>query len=195
MADVENILLEVNAGRCVGIQINNNTRDVILESPKTYCFSGHVQKDPEPKIQPGSSGSCVFVKTSYSARGSVGVLSYESDVFTLAILFSNPFDRILYNSEFAIEVFPDRKHFYSMESLYQYMNNHRPPYQCESFARMELKVETKEKELRVSSQEIQVNATMSDKDKAIIKVQIEEKNPCPPYTAYPGATDWNARKQ
>ncbi|XP_067392502.1 DELTA-thalatoxin-Avl1a-like [Emydura macquarii macquarii] len=188
MPTVEELILKVDTGRCVGIQITNNTKDVTLENPRFYCFSGHVKNDPESEIRPGSLESCVFEKTSYAARGSVGVLSYDSDAFTLAIMFSNPFDRVLYNSEFALELFPDRKHFESMERLYQYMYSHRSPFKCESFRRTELK-ETQDDKLNVRIKEIQVKATISNGDKAIIKVQIEKNEPCPPYTphaAYPG---------
>ncbi|XP_067399747.1 uncharacterized protein [Emydura macquarii macquarii] len=205
MPIVEELILKVNTGRCVGIQITNNTKDVTLENPRTYCFSGHIKNDPEPEIRPGSSESCVFVKTKYTPRGSVGVLSYESDALTLAIMFSNPFERVLYNSEFALELFPGRKHFESMERLYQYMYSHKPPFKCESFGRTELK-ETQDGKVNVSNKEIQVKVTISNGNKAIIKVQIEKNEPCPPYTphaAYPGqpwmtdkgAAGWNIRKQ
>ncbi|XP_065426834.1 uncharacterized protein LOC135976161 [Chrysemys picta bellii] len=185
MNNVEGLVLEANAGRCVGIEITNNTRDVTLEYPRTYCFSGHAMIDPEPQIPPGSSGSSVFVKTSYTARGSVGVLSYESNAFTLAIMFSNPFDRFLYNTEFAIELFAGRKHFDSMESLYHYMYSHNPPYKCESYRKV--KLEVKNDKLKVTNAEFQVTASMSNEDKSIIKVQIEQKDPCPPYSADPGS--------
>ncbi|XP_025038882.2 DELTA-actitoxin-Aas1a-like [Pelodiscus sinensis] len=173
METIEGLMLEVAAGRSVGIEISNKTRST-LENPRTHCFSGHDLVKPENSIPPGKSGSCVFVKTSYSARGSVGVLSYESDAFTLAIMFSNPFDRVLYNSEFAIELFAGRKHFESMERLYQYMYNHGPPYKCESFERVEL--EMLDGELVVTNQGIQATATVSNKDKATIKVEIKGKD-------------------
>ncbi|XP_067399130.1 DELTA-thalatoxin-Avl1a-like [Emydura macquarii macquarii] len=173
MPTVEELMLKVDATRCVGIQITNNTENVTLEKPRFYCFSGHVKNDPEPQIPPGSSESCVFEKTSYTARGSVGVLSYESDAFTLAIMFSNPYDRNIYYSEFALELFPGRKHFESMERLYQYMYSDGPPFKCESFRRMEL-TDTQKGELNVSNEEIQVKVTISNGNKAIIKVQIEK---------------------
>uniref|UniRef100_A0A8C3FM06 Uncharacterized protein n=1 Tax=Chrysemys picta bellii TaxID=8478 RepID=A0A8C3FM06_CHRPI len=119
--NVERLVQEVDVGRCVGIQITNNTRDVTLEFPRNYCFSGWCMIELVPQIPPGSSGSFLFVKTRYTARGSVGVLSYKSDAFTLAIMFSNPFDRLLYDMEFALELFTGRKHFHSMERLYHYM--------------------------------------------------------------------------
>nr|XP_006120138.1 DELTA-actitoxin-Aeq1c-like [Pelodiscus sinensis] len=183
MANIEGRMLTVTAGRSVGIEISNKTSST-LENPRTYCFSGHVLINPEDSIPPGKSGSCVFVKTSYSARGSVGVLSYKSDAFTLAVMFSNPFDRVLYNSEFAIELFAGRKHFESMERLYQYMYNHHPPYKCESFGRVELKVP--DYQLDVTTQGIQAKATMSNADKAIIKVEIEAKDDHTDNPNYPG---------
>ncbi|XP_053866109.1 uncharacterized protein LOC128826691 [Malaclemys terrapin pileata] len=184
MTNIEGLLLEANAGRCVGIQIANNTRDVTLENPRTYCFSGHAMIDPVSRIPPGSFGSSVFVKTSYTARGSVGVLSYESNTFTLAIMFSNPFDRVLYSSEFAIQIFTGRKHFHSMERLYHYMYSDGPPYTCESYRKVKLEVPNGQ--LEVTNKKIQVKATMSNKDKSIIKVQIEQKDPHTPSPSAPG---------
>ncbi|KAG6922204.1 hypothetical protein G0U57_003450 [Chelydra serpentina] len=183
MTNVERLVQEVDAGRCVGIQITNNTRDVTLENPRTYCFSGRAMIDPVPQIPPGSSESFLFVKTSYTACGSVGVLSYESDAFTLAIMFSNPFDRLLYYNEFAIEIFGGRKHFHGMEHLYHYMYSHNPPYKCESFQKMKL-VDDKDGQLEVTNQVIQVKATMSNKKKSIVKVQIEQGDHCPSHAAH-----------
>ncbi|XP_044844685.1 uncharacterized protein LOC123350259 [Mauremys mutica] len=185
MTNIEDLIALMDVGRCVGIQITNNTRDVTLEYPRTYCFSGRARKDPVPQIHPGSSESCVFVKTSYTARGSVGVLSYESDAFTLAIMFSNPFDHILYNTEFAIELFAGRKHFDSMENLYHYMYSKVPLYTCESYRKE--KLEDLDGKLEVTNEKIQVKATMSKQKKSIIKIQIEQKDPCPPYTACSGS--------
>ncbi|XP_074873970.1 DELTA-thalatoxin-Avl1a-like isoform X2 [Carettochelys insculpta] len=169
--NIEGLLVGVNAGRCVGIEITNCTTDVTLENPRSYCFSGRMIKDPDLLIPPNSSGCCLFVKTSFGARGSVGVLSYESDAFTLVIMFSNPFDRMLYSSEFALEIFTGRKHFEDMERLYQYMYNNGPPFNCASFKKMELT--GSHSQLEVTNQEIKVTAIMSNMDKALIKVQVE----------------------
>uniref|UniRef100_A0A8C3HHY5 Uncharacterized protein n=1 Tax=Chrysemys picta bellii TaxID=8478 RepID=A0A8C3HHY5_CHRPI len=138
MTSTEELILEVNASKCVAIQIANNTRDVTLKNPRTYCFSGWVRIDPVPLIPPGSSGTSIFVKTSDTACGSVGVLSYESDTFTLAIMFSVPYNRLQYYNEFAIELFAGRKHFDSMEHLYHYMYNDGPPYPCDSYRKVQV---------------------------------------------------------
>ncbi|XP_053865585.1 DELTA-actitoxin-Aeq1c-like, partial [Malaclemys terrapin pileata] len=153
----------------VAIQITNNTRDVTLENPRTYCFSGWVKINPVSNIPPGSSEISVFVKTSDAARGSVGVLSYESDTFTLAIMFSVPYDRLQYYNEFAIELFAGRKHFDSMERLYHYMYNEGPPYPCDSYRKVQVK--DPHDQLEVTNQEIQVTATMSNQNKSIIDVR------------------------
>ncbi|XP_044844688.1 DELTA-actitoxin-Aeq1c-like [Mauremys mutica] len=177
MSIVGELIAPMDVGRCVGIQITNNTRDVTLEYPRTYCFSGWAMIEPVSRIPPGSAGNSVFVKTSYTACGSVGVLSYESDVFTLAIMFSNPFDRLRYTSEFAIQIFTGRKHFHSMEHLYHYMYYDGPPYICEYYRKV--KLEVTDGQLEVINEEIQVKASMSSKDKSIIQVQIEQKDRCP----------------
>uniref|UniRef100_A0A8C8VPH1 Uncharacterized protein n=1 Tax=Pelusios castaneus TaxID=367368 RepID=A0A8C8VPH1_9SAUR len=183
MANVEKLVQEVDTGRCVGIQITNSTRDVTLENPRIYCFSGHAMIDPVPQILPCSSENFLFVKTSYTARGSVGVLSYESDAITLVIMFSNPFDRILYSCEFAIKLFAGRKHFQSMERLYHYMYSHKPPFKSKSFQRMKL-ADTQDGQLEVTKREIQMKATMSNMKKSTIKVQIEQGESCSPYTGH-----------
>ncbi|XP_032642439.2 DELTA-thalatoxin-Avl1a-like [Chelonoidis abingdonii] len=152
-------------------------------SSRTYCFSGWAMVNPVPQIRPGSSESFLFVKTKFTARGSVGVLSYESDAFTLAIMFSNPFDRLLYDIEFALELFTGRKHFHSMDRLYHYMYSHDPPYKCESFQKIRL-TDAMDGKLTVTNQEIQVTATMSNQKKSIIKVQIEQGDCSPSYAAH-----------
>ncbi|XP_034613395.1 bryoporin-like [Trachemys scripta elegans] len=172
MTNAEELIKQENASKCVAIQITNTTRDVTLENPRTYCFSGWVKINPVSNIPPGSSGISVFVKTSDAARGSVGVLSYESDTFTLAIMFSVPYDRLQYYNEFAIELFAGRKHFDSMERLYHYMYNEGPPYPCDSYKKVQVKVP--HDQLEVTNQEIQVTATMSNQNKSIIDVQIKE---------------------
>ncbi|XP_044844686.1 DELTA-sagatoxin-Srs1a-like [Mauremys mutica] len=176
MTSIEDLLQDVTATRCVGIQITNNTTGDTLGNPRTYCFSGWTKIEPVPQIRPGSFGCCVFVKTNYTARGSVGVLSYESDAFTLAIMFSNPYDHVQYCNEFALELFTGRKHFESMEHLYHCMYSHDPPYNCVFFQKMRL-TDDDDGELEVTNEKIQVKATMSNQNKSIIKVQIKEKDP------------------
>nr|XP_014427498.1 DELTA-thalatoxin-Avl1a-like [Pelodiscus sinensis] len=179
MTTVERVVGNLNFGRCVGIEIFNNTENVTLENPRTYCKSGNVWMEPTPEIPPGGSGSSVFVKKGRTACGSVGVLSYESNIFTLAIMFSNPFNYNLYNIEFALQLCSGRQQFDSMERLYSYMHGGGPPYQCHSFRKAVLRG-WNPGELRVRNQEIEVKATMTSNYKSYIRVQIEQTNPSPP---------------
>ncbi|XP_075770543.1 DELTA-thalatoxin-Avl1a-like [Pelodiscus sinensis] len=179
MATVEKVVGELNVGRCVGIEIFNKTENVTLENPRTFCFSGYIWTEPTPEIPPRGSGSSVFVKKGRTACGSVGVLSYESNNFTLAIMFSNPFDYNLYGIEFALELYNGRTHFDSMERLYHYMYSGGPPYQCNSFKKAVLQG-WNPGELRVRNREIEVKATMTSNYKSYIKVQIEQTNPSLP---------------
>lgn len=65
-----------------------------------------------PRLCPSDTGSALFDKTLGAACGSVGVFTYDiyqefADQYRgkLAVMFSNPYDRIAYSSWYAVGVF------------------------------------------------------------------------------------------
>ncbi|CAM4617109.1 unnamed protein product [Lepidochelys kempii] len=149
----------------------------------SYCFSGHSLLPPSPQILPGSKESCLFTKGRYCFRGSVGLLVYKSDAFTLAIMFSNPFDYNLYCVEFGLEICPGKEHLGDMEEVYARMYNYMPANSCTTFKKA--KLGQCQEALVVSAGNIRVTATMSNAAKAVIKVLVEEKGNPPPYSKNP----------
>uniref|UniRef100_A0A8C8RTB7 Uncharacterized protein n=1 Tax=Pelusios castaneus TaxID=367368 RepID=A0A8C8RTB7_9SAUR len=167
-------ILETYFDRRVEIEIFNRTKDVTLHSPRSYCFSGHSLLPPSPKILPGSNATCLFAKGRFSFRGSVGLLVYNSDAFTLAIMFSNPFDYILYHVKFAVEISPDKDHLGNLKEIYENMcNNNTPTNICSSLKKV--KLDKYQETLVVTSRNIHVMATMSNAANAVIKVIVEDK--------------------
>ncbi|KAK4805152.1 hypothetical protein QYF61_014939 [Mycteria americana] len=96
--------------RSVEIQIANKTQDVTLYNPRSYCYSGYSSIPPSPRIPPNVRESCCFTNSMLRFRGCVGLLVYEADTFTLAILFSNPFDYNIFYMELAMEISPHKAH-------------------------------------------------------------------------------------
>ncbi|XP_074872825.1 deep-sea actinoporin Cjtox I-like [Carettochelys insculpta] len=172
--DIDEVVQNLNVGRCVGIHITNNTKGMTLRNPRTYCYSGYEHTAPTQEIAPGDSGHSVFVKTSGTARGSVGLLIYDLDTVTLAILFSNPFDYNLYPFELAVEIFPSKKMIASMSHIYNYMYSGGPPYECNFFKKVAFMENCCE--LVMHTQNLEVEASMTNNYKSSLKVQINEKD-------------------
>ncbi|KAL7873630.1 hypothetical protein AOLI_G00127010 [Acnodon oligacanthus] len=94
----------IKTSRNVTIQITT------LANPRTYTLSGCCHHPPQPTIAQKTQEICSFSKISYTARGAVGILTYqilqnEQHVGELAIMFSVPFDYNLYKNWFALGIF------------------------------------------------------------------------------------------
>lgn len=150
-----------------------------FSSCRSYCFSGKIRTVLPFEIGPQSIGRCIFAKTPYSLRGSVGVLVCKSSSFSLAIMFSNPFDYNLYRIEFALELFKAENHMGSLHAVFSRMMESKP--YCTSTLFQRAKVESEHETLQVSSGSIRVRAKMSNSAKAILKVQVDDIDP-PPYS-------------
>ncbi|XP_025976426.1 uncharacterized protein LOC112995597 [Dromaius novaehollandiae] len=176
---VHSVAKTINVCRSVIIEITNKTRNVTLQDFRSYCFSGQVHSPVPFEIGPGSSGECVFAKTPYSLRGSVGVLVCTFDSSALAIMFSNPFDYILYRIEFALEIFKMENHMGRLHDVYSKMMGSKAYSSSRLFQRAH--ADSGQETLEVSKGNIRVRAKMSNNEKAVMKVQIEDTDP-PPYS-------------
>lgn len=148
-------------------------------SYRSYCFSGHNVDTLPFEIGPDSKGICTFAKTPYSLRGSVGIVVCKADTFFLAITFSNPYDYVLYKIEFALEIFTEPNHLGNLSDVFSKMMKSKPYSSSSLFQRAAL--ESEHETLEVSKGSIRVQAKMSNCEKAILKVQVEDMDP-PPYS-------------
>ncbi|KAK2833952.1 hypothetical protein Q5P01_017841 [Channa striata] len=94
------------------IEIENNSYDYTLMTPRIYTYSGSCEKPLPAVIGVSSSGGALFVKTPHTACGSVGVFTYDlyhhpskQNRGKMAVMFSNPYDFNLYWNWFAVGVF------------------------------------------------------------------------------------------
>uniref|UniRef100_A0A3B1JNX4 Uncharacterized protein n=1 Tax=Astyanax mexicanus TaxID=7994 RepID=A0A3B1JNX4_ASTMX len=93
--------------RKVKISITNNSMHT-LEQPRIYTYSGHCHHTPQPTISKNNKESCSFTKSSLSAWGAAGVLTYrihtdaQNCIGELAIMFSVPYNYTIYENCFAL---------------------------------------------------------------------------------------------
>ena len=77
--------------------------------------SGVCSKPLPFEVQPGTKYEALFVKTPGSARGAVGVFTYDlcktgsSCIEKIAVMFSVPFDYRIYSNWYAVGVFDSNK--------------------------------------------------------------------------------------
>ncbi|MGH0189939.1 UNVERIFIED_CONTAM: hypothetical protein FKN15_040142 [Acipenser sinensis] len=109
----------------------------------------------------------VFVKTQNSLRGSVGVLSYKFNKQRFFLYFSNPFDYVLYNNEFALHIADESVQ--TDDKLYENLTlGHAPqPYEKRN-------IRQGNSSLKVKGEGAQVAATMSANAKPIIKLEFSD---------------------
>ncbi|XP_062332440.1 DELTA-thalatoxin-Avl1a-like [Osmerus eperlanus] len=114
------------ASRSVRIQITNQTNIYTLMNPQVAMMSGVVYARPASTVKPMESEVSSFIKKSIWPTGSVGVMTYElqsdnsSKDEILAIMFSVPFDYMVYSNWFGVEFYDhgracDEKLFDEME--------------------------------------------------------------------------------
>ncbi|XP_038607939.1 DELTA-thalatoxin-Avl1a-like [Tachyglossus aculeatus] len=169
----EHLIQQVNSGRCVGIEVTNHT-NIEFHSVRTYCYSGHTHLPPSPIIRPGSKEHCIFVKTAYTARGSVGLLVYKiGEDLNLAILFSNPFNYNFYYVEFALALFEKDMENKELDVLFDYIYNEKKQGSIK-MAKSQLTYSQESLVLRAKG--VRVLGTMSNDCKAVIKVHVDLMN-------------------
>ncbi|XP_038565237.1 DELTA-sagatoxin-Srs1a-like [Micropterus salmoides] len=148
------------------VEIENNSQYNFC-NPHVYTLSGY-HKDLPLTIGPSESRCGQFLKTSGTARGAVGVFTYdlqikstERDVGKMAVMFSVPYDYNIYSNWYAVGVFDMR--IKCDHSLFNdmYYNPER------GFFRAKAK-----DSLTYRSKAVTIRATMSDSCKPVIKIQV-----------------------
>ncbi|XP_044187213.1 DELTA-sagatoxin-Srs1a-like [Thunnus albacares] len=158
-----------NTHRQCSIEVENKTSEYILCNPCVHIISGSCKTPLPPKIDPSKSGSALFIKTPGTARGSVGVFTYDllngfrnQNDGKIAVMFSNPYDFNLYSNWYAVGDFDMAKK--CDYGLYKEMY-----YNAEKgFVRGK----AADGSLIYESKRVTIKASMSDSYQPDIKVQV-----------------------
>lgn len=133
--------------------------------------SGFCEDPLPPMVGPCSSASTVFNKTTGAVTGAVGVFTYDlfnADLndynHVMAIMFSVPFDQVLYSNWFAVGIF-ERGHKCDY-NLYDVMykgseNNFR-------------RAKASGSSISYDGDYVVISASMSDSVEAVLKVEISD---------------------
>ncbi|XP_030294125.1 bryoporin-like [Sparus aurata] len=115
--------------RQCSIQIKNKSSRYTLRYVGVHLVSGFCATPLPLKIKPSSSGRALFSKTGGTARGAVGVFTYDlynkskgQTAGRIAVMFSVPFDFNLYSSWYAVGVF-EKSRACDYDLYYQMYNN------------------------------------------------------------------------
>lgn len=138
-----------------------------------YCKSGDILHHGLETIEPGAKDCTLFVKKAFTACGSVGVLTFQFNdrqSQRLAILFSNPFNHILYDCTFGLHF---TKTGVSARQLYEDMYSHGERLENSIKACKNTVIQLPHKLVHNG---VQVTATMSAQNKSILRVVVEDSN-------------------
>ncbi|CAK6980309.1 DELTA-stichotoxin-Hmg2b-like [Scomber scombrus] len=154
------------------IEIRNECKDFGLCNPRMFIDSGGCAIPLLPFIRPSKSDVAQFVKTPNTARGSVGVFTYDlqktdADKPTekIAVMFSVPYDFDVYSNLYAVGIFETGREC-NYDLYYEMYNN-----TDSSFVRGK----AKDPGLIYKGDHVTVMATMSDSYQPVIKLQIMTK--------------------
>lgn len=133
--------------------------------------SGLCEDPLPPMVGPCSPATTMFNKTTGAATGAVGVFTYDlvnADLHDynhlLAVMFSVPFDRVLYSNWFAVGIFERGSN--CDHSLYDMMYNASE----DNFVRAKANGSS----ISFEGDYVVVSASMSDSVEAILKVEIND---------------------
>ncbi|XP_026886598.2 DELTA-sagatoxin-Srs1a-like [Electrophorus electricus] len=169
----EQISQSINTRRNIVIEISNYSSKYKLGNPRVYTKSGYCLSPPQPTIQKKTKEVCTFTKTSDTACGAVGVLTYQiltnemGSVGELAIMFSVPHDYRLYENWFAFGIFttgmPCNEYLFK-QMYYDPSTKHCPFTRGKGTG----------SEITYCRGNISVKGTMSPAGKSIMKVEFHD---------------------
>ena len=149
---------------------------VVVPILRVYMERGRCSVPLALNLKPKSSSMATFVKTSGTATGAVGVLTYNlsnanphsdrhNNQLKLAVMFSVPFNRNSYRNWFALGLFDSSTP--CCQELYSFMYYKYDP----EFVRGEGGGNS----LKYKGEHVVVQASMSDTGTALLKVEVSEK--------------------
>uniref|UniRef100_UPI0037E864CA uncharacterized protein n=1 Tax=Semicossyphus pulcher TaxID=241346 RepID=UPI0037E864CA len=152
------------------VEITNQCSKYSLHNPSVHIKSGFCAEPLPPHIGPSTSGKALFTKTANSARGSVGVFTYDlintstkESSQKIAVMFSVPYDYNLYSNWYAVRVF--EKSRVCDKALFEHMYHNADGMFDSAKAGSGLSH---------NKGEVTIMASMSDSSTAIIKVEIND---------------------
>ncbi|XP_051245169.1 uncharacterized protein LOC127357044 [Dicentrarchus labrax] len=114
--------------RQCSIEITNKCSNYTLRNPSLHSDSGSCTEPLPLTIDPSKTGNALFTKTPNTARGAVGVFTYDLNQSTnastekIAVMFSVPYDYNLYSNWFAVGIF-DKSVLCDHDLYYRMYNN------------------------------------------------------------------------
>ncbi|XP_076608393.1 DELTA-actitoxin-Ucs1a-like [Chaetodon auriga] len=158
--------------RQCGIEISNDCSTYTLCNPRIYTSSGRCTIPLPVQIKSSCSGNALFAKTPYTARGSVGIFTYDllnnstnTATEQIAVMFKVPFDLNLKSNVYAVGVFDISKD--CIRDIYREMSK----TEDKTFVRGKAKGPV----LTHKGQNITIMAAMSNCYEPVIKVQVSEE--------------------
>ncbi|XP_064815477.1 DELTA-sagatoxin-Srs1a-like [Oncorhynchus masou masou] len=151
------------------IETTNYCSSHVLVNPKVHMHSGYNLSPLEPTVGPSKRDVSTFTKTAGTARGAVGVFTYElfnpsnnNDTEIIAVMFSVPFDYNLYSNWFAVGIFNNCK--LCDQTLYHEMYN--------SVERKFVRGEGDGSSITYKGDHVTIKASMSCGSSAVMKVEV-----------------------
>ncbi|XP_071369372.1 uncharacterized protein [Centroberyx affinis] len=159
--------------RQCAIEITNGCSQHTLCNPRMFINRGRCSVPLSPTVDPSTSESALFTKTPHTARGSVGVFTYDllnnrtkQATKKMAVMFNVPYDFNLYSNCYAVGIFDmSKKCDYN---LYHDMHKKK----VNGFVRGDPKADCS---LTHKSHGVTIRASMSDAYQPVMKVQVSDK--------------------
>ncbi|KAI3360302.1 hypothetical protein L3Q82_014604 [Scortum barcoo] len=157
--------------RQCSVEIKNKSSNYILGNPCVFIDSGFCAEPLPPHVDPSSSGNAMFTKTAHTARGAVGVFTYDllnkaTKEFTerVAVMFSVPYDFNLYSNWYALGIF-DKSKECNYDLYYEMYNNTDNTF---------IRGKANGPSLSHKKGQVTIMASMSDSYQPVMKVEVKD---------------------
>ena len=148
--------------------INVNYSDHLI---RVHLISGGCLKTLPLELAPGTNDDAVFVKTPHTARGTVGVFTYDLSLSgsvpteKMAAMFSVPFDFSLYSNWFAVGVFSSNKNC-NYDLYYEMYYNNNSDF---------MRGKATDGIVNYENRDFVINVSMSDSHTPYMRLQVKQK--------------------
>ncbi|KAF1380102.1 hypothetical protein PFLUV_G00183000 [Perca fluviatilis] len=160
-----------NTWRQCSINITNEGSTYDFGSPCVYMVSGGCTEPLPPLMDSKSTGSALFTKTPHTAKGAVGVFTYDlikkstkNTTGKIAVMFSVPYNYNWFYNLYAVGIFDKSQECnYDLYHLMYYDSN-------SSFIRGKASGPS----LTHTDDQVTIMATMSDSCQPVMKVVVKD---------------------